>query len=99
MMFPPAAVKALILKYELPGSPDQLVDLLCDDDVTNMWEALDEHCRTDQKPTFKLKVVAQQASCEVTGRVCYLINVGFGHAQDGMTLRHATCLLINYKNG
>ncbi|GIL42274.1 hypothetical protein Vafri_297, partial [Volvox africanus] len=51
----------LILKYELPGLPDQLVDLLTDDDVGNMWEALEEYCIADQKPTFKLKILVQQA--------------------------------------
>ncbi|PNG99965.1 hypothetical protein TSOC_014235 [Tetrabaena socialis] len=51
-----------LLKYELPGCPDLLVDLRCDEDVANMWEALEEYCRADAKPTFKLKMMVQQAS-------------------------------------
>ncbi len=62
---PPAS--PLVLKYELPGAPELLVDLLCDDDVANMWEALEEYCRADAKPTFKLKLLLATAAAAGSG--------------------------------
>ena len=49
-----------MFKYELPGSPELLVDLLNDDDVENMWDALEEHCAAaDGRPYYKLKLLVQ----------------------------------------
>jgi hypothetical protein len=49
------------LKYELPGSPEVLVDIINDDDVQNMWDERQSYALlTGAKPSSsKLRVYIQ----------------------------------------
>jgi len=51
-----------VLKYELPDAQGVLVDITCDDDVSAMWEVLDEHISSSENRGlgFKLHLYLQQ---------------------------------------